>query len=402
MSRKFRVFSIVAIAALFTSITASTALGESRAWLAYSSKVGWSQSNFYQHMFALQDVNADGYSDIGTFDDNGKVSIWFGSSSGLVRANQTFTFKTGQGAIMPVCDPNNDGFSDVIITEDNGSGWFVPGSARGLDFSKRKGFVSGGWAPRLNVQCFGDLTGDGIDDAVVVTATNIQIRSGGSSYPTRTASSSTKCAKNSCFVATLGDVNSDGINDIGLARNVGGTRYLEIYRGGTGIFSRAPLMRLTNPSGFSNTYYAASAANIGDVNDDGNPDLAVAQYWNGVFVYLGNGNGYATTPSWRATGFDAGIVSSAGDINDDGFDDLYVGSPWQAKARIFLGNGTTLDNSPDWLRSGSGHFGWPGGDAGDIDGNGENDIFVGAHYYNGVQMLFMFDAGGGTRSIVER
>jgi hypothetical protein len=93
---------------------------------------------------------------------------------------------------------------------------------------------------------------------------------------------------------------------------------------------------------------------------------------------------------WFVTGFDAATVSSAGDINDDGYDDLYVSSPWQATARIFLGNGSTLSNSAIWQETGDGHFGWPGGNAGDIDGNGKNDIFVGAHYTNGVAKVFLF------------
>ena len=364
----------------------------------YTYSLNWSEQNFYQHIFALGDVNGDTFADMGTYDDSGLVRVWFGSRTGLaVNASQSETFTLGQGSLIPLCDVNNDKYSDVMVSNSSG-GWFVPGSASGLRFQSKVKLNNGGWGTHVQIanKCFGDVTGDGKSDVVMIGDNQIQVISGGTNFPKIVSSTSQICTMavhktGKCNIGVAGDVNGDNINDIVVHRVISGKRKLELYRGkASNLFGSAPLSTIAGPSNYSNEYFASSFANIGDVNRDGFDDLGVAQYWNGVMLFKGSAIGYSTTNDWMVTGFDAGIVASAGDINDDGYDDLYVGSPWQAKARIFLGNKTTLENTPAWLESGSGHFGWPGGDAGDIDGNGKNDIFVGAHYYNGVEKVFLF------------
>jgi hypothetical protein len=365
--------------------------------ISYQYTLNWSNQNLYQHIFALGDVNGDKYADIGTYDDSGLVRIWFGSSTGVsVNASQSETFVSGQGIVMPLCDVNNDQFNDVMVSNASG-GWFVPGSATGLQFQNKIKLNSGGFMTnQLANKCFGDVTGDGKSDVVMIGDNQIQVISGGTNFPNVVSSTSQICTMavhktGKCNIGVAGDVNGDNINDIVVHRVISGKRKLELYRGkASNLFGSAPLSTIAGPSNYSNEYFASSFANIGDVNRDGFDDLGVAQYWNGVMLYKGSAKGYSTTHDWIVTGFDAGVVSSAGDVNDDGYDDLYVGSPWQSKARIFLGNKTTLESVPVWIQSGSGHFGWPGGDAGDIDGNGKNDIFVGAHYTGGVAKVFLF------------
>ena len=79
----------------------------------------WSQQNFYRHLFAIGDVNGDSYDDMGTFDDSGIVSTWFGGPNGLpTNESQSATFLADQGSIVPLCDVNDDGYADVIVAED--------------------------------------------------------------------------------------------------------------------------------------------------------------------------------------------------------------------------------------------------------------------------------------------
>jgi len=362
-------------------------------------EVQWSQSNYYQHLFALGDINGDMLSDMGTFDDTGLVHVWFGNANGISpNPSQTAYFRADQGGVIPLCDVNNDHYDDVIITEDKGEGWFVPGSAEGLQFTQRQSIIFGGWSPRAQIanKCFGDVTGDGIDDAVVLTNTQLQVFRGGTDFPSIVSSSSTMCTaklfvQGICNIGVAGDVNGDNVNDVAVMRTIENERVIELYSGtATQMFDMPPLSVIHGIAEYKNSEFASSFSSVGDINRDGFDDIGVAQYWNGVMVYFGGPNGYTAKPNWIATGFDAGIVASAGDINDDGYDDLYVGSPWQATARIFLSTGATLADTPVWQETNDGHFGWPGGDAGDIDGNGKNDIFVGAHYTNGTEKVFLF------------
>lgn len=365
-----------------------------------SFSVMWKQSNLYQHTFAIGNINGDknagkDIDDIATFDDNGTVNIYTGSTTNKLSLAQTHTFAVGEGSILPLCDPNNDGFDDILITEDRGSAWFVPGSSTGLRFDNKIKLATygtgGAWAPRGQAsQCFGDLSGDRIADVVIITDKNIRILQGGSTFPNTINSSSAYCKRRECVVAGVGDVNNDGINDIAIAKTQSsGKRDIRLFKGGRNVLANTPISITPSLSAYDTNYFASSFAGIGDINRDGFDDIAVAQYWNGVFVYLGSRGGYKTTPSWNATGFDVGLVASAGDVNADGNVDLFVGSPWQAKGRIYLGTRTGLQANPAWTHQGAGHFGWPGGSAGDINGDGCNDIFVGAHYYGGESKVFL-------------
>jgi len=91
---------------------------------------------------------------------------------------------------------------------------------------------------------------------------------------------------------------------------------------------------------------------FGDVNKDGIPDLVVADECNGVFVYLGDGQGHwkevtsklrpqiAETSEENEQFFTGAEGVAIGDVNGDGFPDLVVGAYDQGGITVFLGNGT--------------------------------------------------------------
>ena len=77
----------------------------------------------------------------------------------------------------------------------------------------------------------------------------------------------------------------------------------------------------------------------GDVNGDGFSDVAVSAYLfdagktdeGRVFVFAGSPEGLSKTPSWimdgnQADGHFGRALACAGDVNGDGFDDLIVGA----------------------------------------------------------------------------
>src|SRR5437867_2137100 len=77
-------------------------------------------------------------------------------------------------------------------------------------------------------------------------------------------------------------------------------------------------------------------------------------------------------------------IASAGDFNGDGFDDIVVGAPFvgatdAGAAYVFFG-GPSMDAVADLTINGTGSdsLGWSVAGAGDINGDGFDDIIVGA------------------------
>ena len=110
-----------------------------------------------------------------------------------------------------------------------------------------------------------------------------------------------------------------------------------------------------------------------------------------VFVYYGSSTGLKTTASWTAAGDQVsalfGKAIAAGDFNGDGYSDLLVGAPDYTHAltgdgAVFLfkgglaglgGRSTTVYGS----RTGE-HFGAVVASAGDVDGDYDAEVLVGA------------------------
>ena len=224
-------------------------------------------------------------------------------------------------------------------------------------------------------------------------------------------------------VSNAGDVDGDGLDDLlvgafgnGGGGSVAGKVYL-ILGGSLGSSSTIDLSLADysfwgeNKEDFDYAGYSVSSA--GDVDGDGLDDLLVGAHGNGDNgsdagkVYLILGNSLASSPALELSLADhslvgenpndhAGIsVSSAGDVDGDGLDDLLVGAFGNGdggsdagKAYLVLGSSlgstSTLDLSQaDHGFVGEGtddHAGNSVSNAGDVDGDGLDDLLVGADW----------------------
>jgi hypothetical protein len=145
-----------------------------------------------------------------------------------------------------------------------------------------------------------------------------------------------------------------------------------------------------------------SLSNVDDLNDDGFDDIIVGSPKNSgdtgaVYVFFGNEtmNPYLTIMDADVTMFGEAVgdkfgysISKAKDMNGDGINDMVVGAPYHddgakfnsGSIYIFEG-GILMDGTSDWTIKGENdddHFGWTVSHAGDITQDNLNYLIVGA------------------------
>ena len=192
-------------------------------------------------------------------------------------------------------------------------------------------------------------------------------------------------------VASAGDVNKDGIPDFligALGQEERGKAFL--FNGKDGKL----LYTLQAPNLQTGAGFGWAVASLGDLTNDGIPDIAVGAFAqeNIGYVYLFNGNDgkplRTIAPPAGSLAF-GWSLSAAGDVNKDGIPDLVVGAPYttvgqntvQGQAYVFSGKDDalllTLDNPQP---TAGGAFGWRITSVGDQDKDGTPDLLVGAPY----------------------
>ncbi|MGH9745165.1 MAG: choice-of-anchor D domain-containing protein [Candidatus Acidiferrales bacterium] len=165
------------------------------------------------------------------------------------------------------------------------------------------------------------------------------------------------------------DFNKDGMLDVVTANR--GSNTVTVYLGnGNGTFQTGQTITV-----FSGPFGLA----VGDVNNDGNPDLIVTSLFasgsGGIAVLLGNGDGTFQAPVIFTNDRGAAETVALADINGDGNLDLIAGNLSAAGVEVFLGNGTGAFAAPviygTTLGSDIGQV-----QLADLDGDGKLDLVV--------------------------
>ena len=364
------------------------------------------------------DVNGDGFDDVivgaSRYDageaDEGAAFVFLGSAQGIaggnpdtaaarIEANQANAFFGFSGA--GAGDVNGDGFDDIIV----GAFYYEVGTLQpGCHCLVYDHPDEGAAFLFLG-------SADGIADGNPLTAATVLRSNQTSGFSARS-------------VAGAGDVNGDGYDDVILgspfvdvAPNILGTAL--VFLGGpsgiaSGDHSSADVRLESDEDPYQRaTYFGFSVAGAGDVNGDGYHDVIVGapEYeafpgkQGAAFLFLGSAAGIADGgPATAATRLESGeesgflgiSVAGAGDVNADGHDDVIIGSSgasyplaeYGAAAFVYLGSAAGiasggLERAAARLFGDSfSGIGWSVAGAGDIDGDGFDDLIAGDHHFS--------------------
>ena len=400
------------------------------------------------------DVNGDGFDDLiigapGAINPSGQRSgasyVIFGNSNGLVTTVDLATLDGTNGfvingvdvgdnlgrSVSGAGDINGDGLDDFIIGAPGASGpegsrsgasYVIFGSNNGFETSLDPANLDGTNGLVINgVDAFdffgssvsgaGDINGDGLGDLIIGAP-------GGSTIDALPISDAELLLE---FLLEFEEFD-DFVPPIGLLDAIPHGESYVVFGSGGGFEASLNLATLDGTNGFvvpgldRGDDAGRSVSEAGDINGDGFDDLIIGAPGanrgsllnrGASYVLFGGSDGFEAsfnlgtlngTNGFALFGFESSdrtgfSVSGAGDVNGDGLDDLIVGAPGagnQGQSYVVFGSSSgfetifelgTLNGTNGFALFGQRPFGESGrsvSGAGDINGDGLDDLIIGA------------------------
>jgi hypothetical protein len=341
------------------------------------------------------DVDGDGVADIaagsrfkrpGPLYKNGFVAVWSGATGALLRSwDGELTDALFGHYVLPVGDLDGDKLADLVTSAPNATvgdsrrgavSARSPASGRVLwrRFGMRDALMGWHLAPA------GDQNGDGVGDVFVGAPTGfrggrVYLLSGRDGSSLREFSAPTSKASFGWYLSDVDDVDGDARRDLLVGNLWGpfapGDPLSEVF-----LLSAASGRVVRSWSSADKRHnFGEVVSGVGDLDGDGRGDVAIASHCAADvsrdlagFVQVFSSSTGAEIRRWE--GKQAGeiygrMVTSAGDVDGDGVEDVAVGAPWFAVGaalrvgRVEIRSGRSGDVLAEWVGEGAdAWFGW--------------------------------------------
>lgn len=346
------------------------------------------------------DVNSDGLADVIAFDNpaanSGEMDVLLGNGDGTLQTAQVSSLSFTPGTLAAVADFNRDGKPDLALTQQNtDSVGLLLNNTLPTQYPDGRSYsaasqIAQGNGNMADAVAVGDFNKDGLADIAVSyledNAVRVMTNNGFGGFNT----AATYAVGNQPYDVVSADLNGDGYPDLVTANTNPNSAtgsvsvLLNNGKGGNGTFAAA-----VNYTVGKDPYRVA----VGDLNNDGFPDIAVTNYGsNTVSILLGSKTGAftlsGTTLSTCANPYGIAI----GDFGQ-GRQSIAVACYGSSQMEIFANNGDGTFASPNIYTTDT----HPGPlVVGDFNRDGKLDIVTGNTTANDVS----FFAGQGNFNFV--
>jgi len=374
----------------------------------FAAKVDFA-AGFEPASIVVGDLNGDGRPDLAVVHPSSKTVSVFLNTAAPGATTPTFAaevdFATGSTpSSIAVSDLNGDGKPDLAVANGGSNTVSVllnttaPGATQ--SFAAKVDFATGSGPRSIAV---GDLNGDGKPDLAVANegtstvSVLLNTTAPGATTPSFAAKVDLGTSSEPVSIA-VGDLNGDGKPDLAVANFSSDT---------VSVLLNTTVPGATTPSFAAKVDFATGplpeSVAVGDLNGDGKPDLAVVDAnANTVSIVLNTTTAGATTPSFAAkvdfaTGTNPRSIA-VGDFNGEGKRDLAVANQNANTVSVLLNATAAGATTPSFaakvdFATGTAPFSLA---VGDLNGDGKPDLAVANDSSNTVSVLLNTTAPGST------